>query len=164
MLTGDALFCPTAPCEQILAAGGDYLLRVKENQGALYRDIALLCDPPPTVPAAPLSDRRAAHTLENGHGRTGERRDLAASTDLNDDLAWPGAAQVFRLERTWREHGKPKRTPRYGITSLPPEQADAALSLLHRAGGHRVASRLRAHSQRPEQAVALVLGPLPPGA
>ena len=211
VLTGDALFCQTALCEQILAAGGDYLLLVKENQGALYRDIALLFDPPPTVPAAPLSDRRAAHTLENGHGRTRERRDLAASTDLNDYLAWPGAQQVFRLERTWRERGESKRTLRYGITSLAPEQADAgrlltlrrghwsienrlhrlkdvnfgedaslihvgagptvmallrdaALSLLHQAGGTRVASRLRRQSQRPEQAVALVVGPLPTGA
>lgn len=211
VLTGDALFCQTALCAQILAAGGDYLLLVKENQGALYRDIALLFDPPPTVPAAPLSDRRAAHTLETGHGRTMERRDLVASTDLNDDLVWPGAAQVFRLERTWREHGESKRTLRYGITSLAPAQADAdrlltlrrghwsienrlhrhkdvnfgedaslihtgsgptvmallrdaALSLLHQAGVTRVASRLRQQSQRPEQAVALVVGPLPTGA
>ncbi len=41
---------------------------------------------------------------------------------------------------------------------------DAALSLLHHAGVTRIASRLRTHSQHPEQAVALVLGPLPTGA
>ena len=158
-----------------------------------------------------LADRRVAHTLENGHGRTMERRELVASTDLNDYLAWPGVAQVFRLERTWREHGTPKRTLRYGITSLPPQQADAArllrlrrghwsienrlhrhkdvnfgedaslvhagagptvlallrdaaLNLLHQTGATRVASCLRTHSQRPEQAVALVVGPLPTGA
>jgi predicted transposase YbfD/YdcC len=211
VLTGDALFCQTALCAQVLAAGGDYLLLVKENQGTLYRDIQLLFDPPVTVPAAPLTDCRVARTLERGHGRHMERRELRASTDLHDYLDWPGAAQVFRLERTWREHGQAKRTLRYGLTSLPPEAADAgrllalrrghwsienrlhrhkdvnfgedaslihvgagptvmallrdaALSLLHQAGVRRIAACLRRHSQRPEQAVALVLGPLPTGA
>jgi predicted transposase YbfD/YdcC len=211
VLTGDALFCQTALCEQVLAAKGDYVLVVKENQGTLYRDIALLFDPPPSMPAAPLSDRRVAHTLESGHGRRQERRELVASTDLNDYLDWPGVAQVFRLERTWRAQGQPKRTLHYGITSLAPQQADparllalrrghwsienrlhrhkdvnfgedaslihvgqgptvmallrdAALTLLHQAGVTRIASRLRTHSQHPEQALALVLGPLPTGA
>ena len=208
VLTGDALFCQTGLCAQVVAAGGDYLLLVKENQGTLYRDIQLLFDPPPTVPAAPLSDRRVACTLEQGHGRSMERRELIASTDLTDYLAWPGARQVFRLERTWREHGQTKRARHYGITSLAPEPADAArllalrrghwaienrlhrhkdvnfgedaslihvgqgpvvmallrdatLNLLHAAGIRRLASCLRAHSQHPERAVALVLGPLP---
>jgi hypothetical protein len=41
---------------------------------------------------------------------------------------------------------------------------DAAVSLRHRAGIWRIAARLRAHSQHPAQAVALVVGPLPTGA
>ena len=211
VLTGDALLCQTALGAQVRAAGGHYLLLVKENQGALYRDIALLFDPPASVPAAPVTDRRVAHTLESGHGRARERRELVASTDLTGYLDWPGAAQVFRLERTWREHGQAKRTLRYGITSLAAQEADAAqllalrrghwsienrlhrhkdvafgedaslihvgqgptvmallrdaaVSLLHHAGVRRIATGLRQHSQRPEQAVALVLGPLPTGA
>jgi hypothetical protein len=188
-------------------AGGDYLFVVKENQGTLYRDIQLLFDPP-TPPAAPLLDRRVACSVERGHGRRMERRELIASTDLADYLAWPGARQVFRLERTWREHGQAKRARHYGVTSLAPAAADparllalrrghwtienrlhrckdvnfgedaslirvgqgptvmallrdAAVSLLHRTGVRRVATCLRASSQHPEQAVALVLGPLP---
>jgi predicted transposase YbfD/YdcC len=211
VLTGDALFCQTALCAQVQAAGGDYVFVVKENQGTLYRDIQLLFDPPSTVPAAPLTDCRVARTLESGHGRRMERRELLVSTDLTGYLAWPGARQVFRLERSWRERGVPKRALHYGVTSLGPEQADAArllrlrrghwsienrlhrhkdinfgedaslihagagptvmallrdaaLSLLHRAGVTRIAARLRLHSQHPEQAVALVLGPLPTGA
>lgn len=211
VLTGDALFCQTALCQQVQQAGGDYLLVVKENQGTLYRDIQLLFDPPATVPAAPLTDRRVTRTMDNGHGRNLEIRELLASTDLNAYLDWPGLQQVVRLERTWRERGKVKRALHYGITSLAPETADpprllalrrghwaienrlhrrkdvsfgedaslihvgqgptvmallrdAALSLLHRAGVRQVAARLRAHSQQPERAVALVLGPLPTGA
>ncbi len=208
VLTGDALFCQTTLCEQVHAAGGDYLLLVKENQGTLHDDIQLLFDPPANVPAAPLTDWRVARTVESGHGRTMERRELVASTDLNGYLDWPGAQQVFRLERTWREQERAKRTLHYGITSLAPEQADAArllalrrghwaienrlhrckdvnlgedaslihvgqgptvmallrdaaVSLLQRTGVRRIASRLRAHSQHPEGAVALVLGPSP---
>ena len=109
---------------------------VKENQGTLYHDIQLLFDPPATCPAAPLTDRRVARTGDTGHGRMGEIREVIASTDLNADLTWPGARQVFRLERTWREHGKPKRTLHYGITSLTPQEADPArLLALRRATG-----------------------------
>jgi predicted transposase YbfD/YdcC len=211
VLTGDALLCQRALCAQVLAAGGDYLLLVKDNQGTLYEDLRLLFDPPPTLPAAPLTDRRLVATVESGHGRSGERRELMASTDLNAYLDWPGVAQVFRLERTWREHGQAKRTLRYGITSLRPAAVDAgqvlalrrghwtienrlhrhkdvnfgedaslihvgqgptvmallrdaALNLLQRSGVRRIASCLRLHSQHPEYAVALVLGPLPTGA
>lgn len=38
---------------------------------------------------------------------------------------------------------------------------EAALGLLHRSGVRRVAARLRDHSQRPEVAVGLVIGPAP---
>lgn len=211
VLTGDALFCQTALCQQVLAAGGEYLLLVKENQGTLSRDIQLLFDPPATVAAASLTDRRVARTIESGHGRTMEVRELLASTDLTAYLDWPGVQQVFRLKRTWREQGKDKHALHYGITSLSPAEADpvrllalrrghwaienrlhrrkdvsfgedaslihvgqgptvmallrdAAVSLLHYAGVRRVAARLRTHSQQPERAVALVLGPLPTGA
>lgn len=207
-VTGDALFCQRALCQQVQQAGGDYLFRVKENQPQLHADIALLFDPPATLPATPLSDRRAARTVETGHGRQQERRELVASTDLTAYLDWPGVRQVFRLEHTWRAQDQVKRTVRYGITSLAPDRADAArllalrrghwsienqlhrhkdvnfgedaslihvgqgptvmallrdaaLNLLHRAGCRRIASQLRTHSQQPERAVALVIGPLP---
>jgi predicted transposase YbfD/YdcC len=208
VLTGDALFCQRDLCQQVLDGGGHYLLLAKANQPALHQDIALLFDPPPDVAALPLLDRRAAQTLERGHGRADERRHLVASTDLTEYLDWPGLTQVFRLDRTWREGGVTRRARHYGITSLPPTEADAArllalrrghwaienrlhrrrdvtfgedaslvhvgqgptvlallrdaaISLLHRAGVRQVAARLRAHSQHPDQAVALVVGPLP---
>lgn len=211
VLTGDALFCQRSLCRQVRDAGGDYLLVLKENQGTRSRDIELLFDPPADVGALPLADRRAARTVETGHGRAMEVRELIAATDLTGYLTWPGLQQVVRLERTWREHGSRKRARHYGITSLAPAVADparllalkrghwaienrlhrrkdvnlgedaslihagqgptvmallrdAAVSVLHRAGVRRVATRLRTHGQHPERAVALVVGPLPPGA
>ena len=142
VLTGDALFCQRALCRQVRDAGGDYLLLVKANQPALRADLALLFDPPATVPAAPLGDRREVTTLEKGHGRTHDRRQLVASTDLNRYLDWPDVAQVFRLERTWRERGQPKGEGHYGLTSLPPAAADAARLLALRRGHWQIENAL----------------------
>lgn len=145
VLTGDALFCQRTICRQVGNAGGDYLLLVKENQLALHDAIAVLFDPPADLAAWPLLDRREAQSLDRGHGRRDERRCLVASTDLNGYLDWPGVAQVFRLERTWREHGKRHRALHYGITSLTPTQADAARLLALRRGHWSIENQLHRH-------------------
>jgi predicted transposase YbfD/YdcC len=121
VLTGDALFCQRHLCQQVLDAGGDYLLLVKENQPTLYHDIRLLFDPPSSLAALPLVDQREAQTHDRGHGRQDEVRHLVASTDLNDYVDWPGLAQVFRLTRTWHERAGAKHAVHYGITSLAPQ-------------------------------------------
>ena len=129
VLTGDALFCQRNLCVQVTAAGGDYLVIVKENQPALVRDIATLfasrADTALRAASLPAWDMREAVSEERGHGRHEHRRVLA-STELNDYLDWPGVAQVFMVERHWQEGGASKQAVRYGITSLPPEVADAA--------------------------------------
>jgi predicted transposase YbfD/YdcC len=124
VLTGDALFCQRALCQQVVDSGGDYLFIVKENQHRLYEDIRLLFEPPPGL-APPLDDRRVARTVDHGHGRHHDTRVLVASTDLVGYSDWPHLAQVFSLERTWREKGKTKREVRFGVTSLPKEVAHA---------------------------------------
>ena len=134
VLTGDALFCQRDLCQQVGDAGGYYLLLVKANQPALHDAVRLLFDPPVDLDPLPLRDRRDAQTMDRGHGRSDERRHLVASTDLTTYLDWPGVRQVFRLERTWRAHGRPHRARCYGITSLPPERADAARLLALRRG------------------------------
>lgn len=145
VLTGDALYCQRGLCRQVGDAGGDYLLLVKENQPALHDALTLLFDPPADLGALPLRDQREAQMWERGHGRTDERRRLIASTDLNDYLDWPGVAQVFRLERTWREHGAPHRALHYGITSLAPAHADAARLLALRRGHWSIENQLHRH-------------------
>ena len=123
VLTGDALFCQKKICRQVCEAKGDYLILVKANQGTLFNDLRLLFEA--EGPSVPLTDRREATTVDNGHGRSAETRHLIASTDLVGYLAWPGHAQVFRWERTWTQQGIVHQAVRYGITSLPPQVADA---------------------------------------
>jgi predicted transposase YbfD/YdcC len=142
VLTGDALFCQRHLCQQVLDAGGDYLLLVKENQPTLYQDIRLLFDPPPSLAALPLVDQREAQTHERGHGRQDEVRHLVASTDLNDYVAWPGLAQVFRLTRTWHERAGAKHAVHYGITSLAPHAGPPERLLALKRGHWRIENGL----------------------
>jgi predicted transposase YbfD/YdcC len=142
VFTGDALFCQRHLCAQVLVAGGDYVLLVKENQPTLYADIALLFDPPAALEPAALVDRREATTRDRGHGRQDDVRHLIASTDLTEYADWPGLAQVFRLSRTWREHGATKHALHYGITSLLPAVGPPARLLALKRGHWRIENDL----------------------
>jgi predicted transposase YbfD/YdcC len=132
VMTGDALFCQRNLCKEVIDGGGDYLLIVKENQPTLLDDIRSLFDLP--IPCLPLDDQREAQTVDNGHGRHRDTRRLIASTDLVGYSDWPSLAQVFRLERTWQEHGKTKEEVQYGITSLPADVSDAGRLLALKRG------------------------------
>ncbi|MDQ3493387.1 MAG: ISAs1 family transposase [Chloroflexota bacterium] len=82
VLTGDALFCQRARCPQVHDVGGDDLLLVKETPPDLQEAIALLFDPPPVLARRPRDDLRITRTIDTGHGRRPEIRELPASTDL----------------------------------------------------------------------------------
>lgn len=78
---------------------------------------------------------RHACTQDVGHGRI-ERRQLQA-LQVPVWLDWPGAAQVFRLQRDTRfkRDGRQRGETVYGITSLPTAQATPS-SLLQLCRGH----------------------------
>jgi len=132
IISADALFTHRSFCQQVLAAGADYLLVVKLNQPTLHEDLALFFQDPPVD----CLDWRTASTCNKGHGRL-ENRFLWASTELNDFLArdWPGVGQVFRLRRRVEHALKCTQEIVYGITSLTPKRADAS-RLLSLNRGH----------------------------
>ncbi len=69
----------------------------------------------------------SAQTRDQAHGRL-EYRSLVASDALVGYLEWPGVAQVFRITRrrvTCRT-GDVQEEVTYGLTSLPPDRAEAA--------------------------------------
>lgn len=129
VVTGDAMFAQRELSRQIVEAGGDYVWTVKDNQSTLRQDIALLFQPEETVKgfSPALKEFRTAQTFNKGHGRE-ERRTLTASTELQDYLDWPTAAQVFKLERRIKRTGDGKTSTEvvYGITSLTPDKASPA--------------------------------------
>jgi predicted transposase YbfD/YdcC len=134
IVTADALHTQRGCCAQIIRCGGDYVLFAKANQPTLEEDLRLFfSEPPPDC-----RDWRQAATCTKGHGRL-ERRELIASTELNEFLAstWSGVEQVFCLRRSVEQRGQKRSQTIYGISSLSPKQADASrLLALVRAHWH----------------------------
>lgn len=124
VVTGDAMHTQRGLATQILEAQGDYVLPVKENQPQLYKNIQSLFAPEYPQPGFGKiqTDFLTAQKVNKGHGRI-ETRIITTSEMLNAYAAWPGLAQVYRLERQfqWRRNGRTHRTSceaEFGITSL----------------------------------------------
>ena len=113
---------------QIVAGGGDYMWVVKDNQPQLREDITVAFEPAPCVAGfnAGPRDLATAKTVDKGHGRIDERT-ITVTSELKGFLDWPGAEQVFKLERrsVFLKHGRVQQETSYGITSLPAEKASA---------------------------------------
>lgn len=129
IVTADALLTQRKISIQIVEAGGEYVLPVKENQPQLLADIQTLFAGEACVKGfSPAThDFRTVEKTEKGHGRI-EKRTLTASGELKDYDGWPYAEQVFRLVREFKQvnTGKMTREVVYGITSLTAQEANAA--------------------------------------
>jgi hypothetical protein len=123
VVTMDALLTQRPMAQQIVDAGGDYVLVVKENQPHLREDIATVFALPPIRGEI----RTVAETVAGGHGRLAHRR-LDTSDVLVGYSDWPGLAQVFQRQRqgTSKKTGAVRAEGGMGVTSLASEQADAA--------------------------------------
>jgi predicted transposase YbfD/YdcC len=127
VLTADALHTLRPTARQIRDQNGHYLMIVKKNQAALYTYLDMLF----TLPAHP-ADREVWDTVgpttEKGHGRL-ETRSLTCGNAHIEDVDWPDVQQVVRreCERILLKTGKRTCEVTYGLVSLPPEEAGAAL-------------------------------------
>ena len=122
IVTTDALHTQRYVAHTILDGAGDYVMLVKGHQPEMLAHTQLLFQERQVV-AETLS---ATETVAGGHGRIEVRR-LTASSALTDYLDWPGLQQVFEVERTVTRQrtGQVRHETVYGITSLPPQRADA---------------------------------------
>ena len=129
VVCGDAMHTQRPVSVQIMGAGGDYLWFVKDNQPTLLADVQRFFVPPRVAPGwhAPPLPSQSAEQVQKGHGRL-EKRRLTCIVDEHAFLDWPGAQQVFMLERqvTDLHSGEISRETVYGLTSCSPEKADAA--------------------------------------
>jgi len=132
VITGDAMHTQRGLATHIREAQADYVLPVKENQPQLYKNIQALFAPDYPKPGFGKiqTDFLTAQKVNKGHGRI-EMRTITTSEMLNTYAAWPGLAQVYRLERhfQWRRNGRTYRTTcevEFGITSLNRTQASPA--------------------------------------
>lgn len=136
VITGDALLTQHKIVKQIVEAGGDYLLVVKNNQPLLREDIQAVFETPHLLDLTPEELASEGSVREVCmHGNRIEERVLRASTALvgcykgsNDDDGeelWAGLRQVLRIERTItnKRNGRTTSEIAYAITSLPPQRA-----------------------------------------
>jgi predicted transposase YbfD/YdcC len=128
VVCGDAMHTQRAVSVQIMAAGGDYLWFLKENQSTVLADVQQFFVAPRVAPGwhHPSLPKQRAHAVQKGHGRV-EKRQLTSMPDEDGFLDWPGVRQVFMLERvvTDANTGYTRHETAYGLTSCPLEKANA---------------------------------------
>lgn len=141
VITGDAMHTQRGISAQIIEVEADYVWPVKENQPRLHQNIRSLFAPEYPKPGFGKipTDFISAQIVNKAHGRI-EIRTITTSEMMNTYAAWPGLAQVYRLERhfIWRRNGKSIKTTtevEYGITSLTRNEA-SPLNLLNIRRAH----------------------------
>lgn len=127
VVVGDAMQTQRQLSVQIVAAGGDFVWIVKDNQANTRKAIEQLFEPEQPHPGfgCPAMDFRSVKTTEKQAGRL-EERTLTVSSLLNEHLNWPHLGQVFKLERrfTHLNTGGVETEVQYGLTSLTAQEAD----------------------------------------
>ena len=127
VVIGDAMQTQRKLSIQIVAAEGDFVWIVKDNQKRTRQAIEFLFKPEKPRPGqgCPATDFQTAKTFDSNHGRL-EERTIMLSSMLNDYLDWPSVQQVFKLDRHFVHSvtGKVHQETQYGITSLKADQAN----------------------------------------
>jgi predicted transposase YbfD/YdcC len=136
VVTIDAIGTQTAIAETIVAAGADYILAVKENQGTLYEDLEMLFEGfEETEYAGALYD--AHKQVTEGHGRREIRHCwVVAQPEYRDYLrrapAWPRLTSLVKLVTVRSMGERTEITTRYFISSW----RASAKAFLQRIRGH----------------------------
>lgn len=113
IVSGDAIFAQKELATKVVEKGGDYLWKLRANQGGIYRLAKEHFEK--------LEDKYLGKTknIEKGHGRIDER-ELLTSFRLAGAIEFPYLEQVFRIVRKSEQvkTGKQSEQTLYGITSL----------------------------------------------
>ena len=120
IVSGDAMFAQAELARAVVDKGGEYVWRLRANQGNIYRL------------AQDHFEHRLdkyvgkARSLDKGHGRIDER-EIWTSFRLAGEIEFPHVQQVFRVKRQSLhiKTGKASEQTIYGITSLPVEEYGA---------------------------------------
>jgi predicted transposase YbfD/YdcC len=125
IISGDAIFAQAGLSKTVVERGGEYLWKLRANQGKIYERAKAHFD------QGGDQYLGCARDLDKGHGRLEERL-LMTSFRLAGEIEFPYLEQVFRIEKTSIEvkTGKRSKQTIYGITSLPVEEYGAKELLL----------------------------------
>ncbi len=124
LVTIDAMGCQKKIAADIIAAGGDYVLAVKENQPGLYADVEAVFLGGLEEDFAGL-EHRYYHTAEHGHGRTEERHYHVVAVPEHLAEKHAGFAGLRSLGMVYSERrvgdGPVAAETRFYISSLRPQ-------------------------------------------
>jgi predicted transposase YbfD/YdcC len=119
LVTIDAIGTQTAIAETILKRGGDYLLALKANRPATFKDVAqFFADPPP-------ASVESFQTTDGDHGRIENRRHcvchdvgwLFSDRRYPHEVAFPGLRMIAMVDAEVERDGKTSRERRYYLSS-----------------------------------------------
>jgi predicted transposase YbfD/YdcC len=119
LVTIDAIGTQSEIAQTILARGGDYLLALKANRPATFKDVeAFFTDPPPGA-------LDSWETTDGDHGRIEIRRHavchdvawLFSDRRYPGEVAFPGLAMIGMVESRTERGGKTTRERRYFLSS-----------------------------------------------
>lgn len=120
IISGDAIFAQTDLSHRVIEKGGEYLWKLRANQGKIYK-LAI-------EHFEKLEDKYLgrARSIEKGDGRIDER-EILTSFRITGSVEFPFVAQVFRITRRSEEvkTGKVSTQTVYGMTSLSVEEFSA---------------------------------------
>ena len=119
LVTLDAMHTQRATCEAILAKGGDYVLRIKDNQPALFDGARAYVD------GHSDDSTDSDVSVDAGHGRI-ETRTAHVPKEIGrlKNLSWPGLAAVGRIERQREVRGIRTSEDAYYAMSRPLSAAE----------------------------------------
>lgn len=117
LVTIDAMGCQSAIAHQIVAAGGDYVLALKENQPTLHELVA------DHFSLDPITVNQQHRTVNKGHGRLEVRTcqvtdDPAVLAWLDPDRAWPGLRSIAAVTGQRQIGATTMTETRYYLSSL----------------------------------------------
>jgi predicted transposase YbfD/YdcC len=119
LVTIDAIGTQNEIARTILTRGGDYLLALKANRPATFKDVeAFFADPPP-------DGIETCTTIDGDHGRIETRRHvichdvtwLFSDRRYPGEVAFPGLAMIAMVESRIEREGKLTRERRYYLSS-----------------------------------------------
>ncbi len=120
LVTIDAIGAQTTIAQTILGRGGDYLIALKQNRPATFKDVAdFFAAPPPGMLAI-------HETTDGGHGRIEVRRHavchdvgwLFSDRRYPNEVAFPGLAMIAMVESQTERDGKTERERRFYLASV----------------------------------------------
>lgn len=121
IISGDAIFAQTELSRKVVERGGDYLWKLRANQGKIYEQAVAHFE------QAEDKYLSRASQLEKGHGRIDER-EILSSFRIAGQVEFPYVEQVFRVRRTSEQVKTGEITEQviYGISSLNVAEYSAA--------------------------------------